>query len=74
MATVDLSLVETTLTQLLERVEAGEEIWVERDGRPVAKLIPCPSPPGERRFGAMRGKLSVGSEFFEPLPDVELWE
>ena len=73
MATVNLDVASTTLTQLLPRVEAGEEILLERNGRPVAKLIPYQPSLAGRRFGAMRGVLSVGPEFFEPLPEIDLW-
>jgi len=31
----------TRLPQLLERVEAGEEITITRHGHPVARLVPC---------------------------------
>ncbi|MFM8932540.1 MAG: type II toxin-antitoxin system Phd/YefM family antitoxin [Gemmataceae bacterium] len=31
----------TRLPQLLERVEAGEEIIITRHGHPVARLVPC---------------------------------
>jgi hypothetical protein len=33
-------------------------------------------PRGKREFGAMRGKFSIGPEFFDPLPEAELkkWE
>jgi hypothetical protein len=34
------------------------------------------APKARRVFGALRGKLSIGPEFFEPLPPEELdnWE
>ncbi|HUK10982.1 MAG TPA: type II toxin-antitoxin system Phd/YefM family antitoxin [Stellaceae bacterium] len=65
----------THLSQLLARVEAGETIIIARDGRPVAKLVPIASA-GKRQFGALRGKVWIGPEFFEPLPEDELkaWE
>lgn len=31
----------THLSQLLDRVEQGEEIEITRRGRPVARLVPC---------------------------------
>jgi hypothetical protein len=33
-------------------------------------------PATRRRFGALRGQVSIGPEFFEPLPEQELaaWE
>ena len=38
----------------------------------VVKLVPPTAPPGERQFGAMRGKAMVTNAFFEPLPEDEL--
>jgi antitoxin (DNA-binding transcriptional repressor) of toxin-antitoxin stability system len=76
METVTIHAAKTTLSQLLTRVEAGEEIVLARGKRPVAKLVPFHPVPSNRRFGAMRGIVAVGPDFFEPLPDDELvrWE
>jgi prevent-host-death family protein len=65
----------THLSRLLVRVEAGEAITIARGRKPVARLVPMP-PSGKREFGAMRGRFSIGPEFFDPLPDEELdrWE
>jgi len=72
---VTVHTAKTHLSQLLARVEAGEEIIIARGKTPVAKLVPV-APKGKREFGAMRGKVDIGPEFFEPLPDEELaaWE
>ncbi len=61
----------TRLSQLLARVEAGHTVIIARDGKPVARLVPF-APKGKRKFGALRGKLTVGPEFFEPLHEDEL--
>ncbi len=76
METVTIHVAKTTLSQLLARVEAGEEIVLARGKAPVAKLVPFQAPPNRRRFGALRGAVSVGPAFFEPLPEQELtaWE
>jgi prevent-host-death family protein len=76
METVTIHTAKTTLSQLLARVEAGEEIVLARGKNPIAKLVPFQPPQKKRRFGALRGIVSVGPEFFEPLPDEELapWE
>lgn len=76
METVTIHAAKTTLSQLLLRVEAGEEIVLARGKEPVAKLVPFKSIRKKRRFGALKGKVSVGPEFFEPLPDQDLkqWE
>jgi prevent-host-death family protein len=76
METVTIHTAKTTLSQLLARVEAGEEIVLARGKNPIAKLVPFRPPQKKRRFGALRGIVSVGPEFFEPLPEQELapWE
>jgi antitoxin (DNA-binding transcriptional repressor) of toxin-antitoxin stability system len=76
MEIVTIHTAKTTLSRLLARVEAGEEIVLARGRRPIAKLVPFHPPRRGRRFGALRGTLSVGQEFFEPLPKEELaaWE
>jgi prevent-host-death family protein len=73
---VTIHAAKTTLSKLVARVEAGEEIVIARGGTPVAKLVPIARTEPKRRFGALRGKISVGPEFFEPLPEDELkrWE
>jgi prevent-host-death family protein len=76
MATVTIHTAKTNLSQLLARVEAGEEIILARGKQPIAKLVPFQPPPKKRQFGALRGVVTVGPEFFEPLPEQELaaWE
>jgi prevent-host-death family protein len=72
---VSVLVAKTNLSKLLARVEAGETITIARGKVPVAKLVPA-LPRGKREFGAMRGKFSIGPEFFDPLPEEELkkWE
>lgn len=57
------------LSELLERAHAGEELVIEKEGRPYARLCPLESPVA-RTPGFLRGKL--GNAFFEPLPEDEL--
>jgi prevent-host-death family protein len=68
---VSVHAAKTHLSRLLARVEAGEVIVIARGKTPVAKLVPIAAK-GKREFGAMRGKISIGPEFFEPLPADEL--
>ena len=76
MEIVTLHKAKTTLSQLVTRAEAGEEIVLARGKNPVAKLVPIHPPRKARQFGTLRGVISVGPEFFEPLPEQELaaWE
>lgn len=76
MAVVTIHTAKTTLSQLLARAEAGEEIVIARGSQPVARLVPVQPPKPKRKAGVWRGKFTLGPEFFEPLPEEELtaWE
>lgn len=58
----------TTLSQLLRRVAAGEEITITRGGKPVARLVPV-SPGLPRLLGEDQGRYVVPDDFDAPLPD-----
>jgi prevent-host-death family protein len=72
MSTVTTHAAKTNLSKLLARVEAGEEIVIARGKTPIARLTPIRPPAPARHFGAMKGIVSVGPEFFEPMTDAEL--
>ena len=76
MVTVTVHAAKTQLSQLIARAEAGEEVIIARGKKPVVRLVPVEKALPDRQFGAMRGKVWVGPEFFEPLPEEELkaWE
>jgi prevent-host-death family protein len=58
------------LSKLLDLVEDGEEVVIERHGRPVAQLVPVR---GRRRarLGAMRGQFEMLEGWERPLTDEE---
>ena len=76
MHVVTIHVAMTTLSQLLARVQAGEEIILARGKTPIAKLVPCQPPSTKHEFGTLRGTICVGPECFEPLPEQKLlaWE
>lgn len=61
----------THLSRLVERVEAGEEITLARAGRPVARLVPYRARRAPRRPGLWKGRVFIGPDFDEPLPEFE---
>lgn len=58
----------STLSDLLRRVAAGEEVTITRSGEPVARLVPVPRR-ATRTFGADRDVFDVPEDFDEPLPE-----
>jgi prevent-host-death family protein len=76
MTTVTIHDAKTNLSKLIARVEAGEEIVIARGKKPVARLTPVRRASATRRFGALKGIVSVGPDFFEPMTNAELeeWE
>jgi prevent-host-death family protein len=64
---VNMHAAKTNLSRLVGRVEAGEEIVIDRAGKPVAKLVPvAPEKPGKRKLGGWEGKFE--------MPSDEEWE
>lgn len=54
----------SNLSELLRRVERGEEIVVARAGKPVAKLVPYTAPP-PREPGRWAGQIVIADDFDE---------
>ena len=78
MAIVNVHEAKTHLSRLLKQVEAGEEIVIARNGKPVARLVPLRER-SKRQFGAMKGNKiweELSDLVLQPLPpeELELWE
>ena len=72
MAPMNVSVhgAKTQLSKLLDLVEDGEQVVIERHGRPVAQLVPI----RKRRasaLGAMRGEFAMAEGWERPLTDEE---
>jgi prevent-host-death family protein len=76
MKTFTIHEAKTNLSKLIEQACQGEEVVIARGPEPVVRLVPIADVKGRRQAGALRGKLKLGPEFFEPLADEELerWE
>jgi antitoxin (DNA-binding transcriptional repressor) of toxin-antitoxin stability system len=72
METVTIHKAKTELSRLIERACRGEEIVIARGKKPVVRLVAIGDKTGQRKPGALRGKLKVGPEFFTLLPPDEL--
>ena len=65
---VNVSEAKTHLSQLLERVAAGEHIVIARAGRPIADLVPHQA----KRvvIGGLKGQLSYDDEALSAIDPV----
>ena len=68
---VNVHEAKTHFSQLLQRVEAGEEVTIARAGKPVAKLIAAGPSGGKRPMGMDRGKIWISDDFDAPDPEIE---
>jgi prevent-host-death family protein len=70
MGVFNIREAKTHLSHLLDRVAQGEEVIIARNGRPVAKLVRVTTEP--RQPGRLKGRIRIGPEFEEPLPEESL--
>jgi antitoxin (DNA-binding transcriptional repressor) of toxin-antitoxin stability system len=65
----------THLSRLIADALARKEVIIARGKEPAVKLVPV-APKPKRVPGLWKGKISLGPEFFEDLPEEELrlWE
>jgi prevent-host-death family protein len=69
---VNIYEAKTSLSELVERAAAGEEIIIAKAGKPKARLVPLESVLPRRVPGHGKGKWTVAEDFDAPLPD-EFW-
>lgn len=71
MVRVGMHEAKTQLSKLVELAEQGEEVVIQRSGRPVARIVPMePRRPVGEAFGAMRGEIELADDFDELPPDL----
>ncbi|MDA0717235.1 MAG: type II toxin-antitoxin system Phd/YefM family antitoxin [Cyanobacteria bacterium] len=65
---VNVHEAKTQLSRLLLLVEQGEEIWIARAGKPIARLSAwVPTPSAAQSPGAMRHAIAIAANFDAPL-------
>jgi prevent-host-death family protein len=73
---VNMHEAKTSLSRLVERALAGEEIVIARNGEPLVKLVPVPKERQPRVPGRYKGKIWIAPDCFDPMSEEELdlWE
>jgi len=69
---VNMHKAKTTLSRLVERALAGEEVIIARDGTPLVHLVPVPQKAEKRVPGRSRGKIRISPDF--EFTDAEIDE
>jgi prevent-host-death family protein len=74
MATiVNMHEAKSSLSKLVAKVAAGEEVVIARAGKPVAKLVKYEREP--RKLGGLEGKIWIADDFDEtPEELIALFE
>lgn len=57
------------LSALLDMVEAGEEVTITRNGKPVAKMVPIPAPRDTEKARAAVERIRELRKAVKPDPD-----
>jgi antitoxin (DNA-binding transcriptional repressor) of toxin-antitoxin stability system len=68
MTTINIYEAKTQLSRLVEQAAAGNDVIIARGGKPIARLTRLQPPRREIRFGMLKGKIKVASDFDAPLP------
>jgi prevent-host-death family protein len=72
---VNMHQAKTSLSRLVERALAGEEVVIARNGEPLVKLVPIPKPRKPRVPGRLKGKVWMSPDFeFTEAEIEELFE
>jgi prevent-host-death family protein len=73
---VNMHQAKSSLSRLVERALAGEDILIARNGEPLVRLVPVPRASKPRVPGRGRGKIWIAPDCFDPMTEeeLELWE
>ncbi len=64
MVRVGMHEAKSQLSRLVELAEGGEEVVIQRSGRPVARLMPVQRRrPVAEAFGVLQGEIELADDF-----------
>jgi len=71
MAQFGMHDAKTKLSQLVELAEAGEDVVIARNGKPVVRLVPVASASSLTTIkGAWQGRVRIAEDFDELPQDI----
>jgi prevent-host-death family protein len=73
--TVNMHQAKSSLSRLVERALAGEDVIIARNGEPLVRLVPVPKTRPPRIPGRLKGKIWISPDFeFTEAEITELFE
>ena len=72
MTTVSIGKASSRLSELIDQLQPGEEIWLTRGSEIVARLVKNSTQKKPRQFGLGKGKLTIladGDKYLEHFQD-----
>jgi prevent-host-death family protein len=68
---VNLAEAKAHLSELVEAATNGKVVVIARRNVPLVRLQPVPASRSQPRFGLLRGKIDLSSDFDAPLEDFK---
>jgi prevent-host-death family protein len=62
----------THLSRIIDRVERGEEVIIDRAGTPVAKIVPLVRRVNRTSVGSLAGQLDLTGDWDSPQTNAEI--
>ena len=70
MHITNISEAKATLSALIEKVMAGQEVIIGKAGKPVAKIVRYERSEKPRQPGALQGKIKISDDFDDLPKDI----
>jgi len=69
--TVGMHEAKTNFSRLVRQANDGDDVVVENNGSPVARIVPYLEPARRRKGGFARGMIWIADDFDAPMPEFE---
>ncbi|MDH4130068.1 MAG: type II toxin-antitoxin system prevent-host-death family antitoxin [Spirochaetota bacterium] len=74
MQKVKLKDAQNKLTELIDKVADGEEVFITREDGSAFKIIPFTQNNLHPKFGSAKGLIQMSDDFDEPLEDFKEYQ
>lgn len=68
--TANIHDAKSRLSRLIEAALSGEDVIIQKAGKPVVRLVPIAPPAIVRKSGAWKGRVRIAEDFDETPADI----